>query len=120
MGYVASGKPKGRPKQFYKYELPTGVVKVVRAQCADYERKKIAIGGGSLSPEVRKAYEETNEAINAALADIEEGCRNEFLVDIAENRGYDRSQINWLLSEMAYYNRKRKAIYEIAKRLYLI
>ena len=47
MGYVASGKPKGRPKQFYKYELPTGVVKVVRAQCADYERKKIAIGGGS-------------------------------------------------------------------------
>ena len=42
MGYVASGKPKGRPKQFYKYELPTGVVKVVRAQCADYERKKIA------------------------------------------------------------------------------
>ena len=54
------------------------MVKVVRAQCADFARKEIAIGGGSLSPEVRKAYEETNEAINAALADIEEGCRNEF------------------------------------------
>ena len=120
MGYVASGKPKGRPKQFYKYELPTGVVKVVRAQCADYERKKIAIGGGSLSPEVRKAYEETNEAINVALADIEEGCRNEFLVDIAENKGWHKSQINWLLSQNAYYNRKWKAVYQIAKGLHLV
>ena len=120
MGYVASGKPKGRPKQFYKYELPTGVVKVVRAQCADYERKQIAIRSGTLSPEVRKAYEETNGAIIAALADIEEGCRNEFLVDIAENKGWHKSQINWLLSQNAYYNRKWKAVYQIAKGLHLV
>ncbi|MBO5480611.1 MAG: hypothetical protein J6A63_05455 [Clostridia bacterium] len=120
MGYVASGKPKGRPKQFYRYELPTGVVKVVRAQCADYERKKIALRSGSLSPEVRKEYEETNEAIGSALADIEEGCRDEFLVDIAKNRGWHKSKINWLLSQNAYYNRKWKAVYEIARRLHLI
>ena len=120
MGYVASGRPKGRPKQFYKYELPTGVVKVVRAQCADYERKTLAIKSGTLTPEVRKAYEETNDAINTALADIEESCREEFLVDIAENRGWHKSRINWLLSQEAYYNRKWLAVYQIAKGLHLV
>ena len=120
MGYIASGKPKGRPKQFYKYELPAGVVKVVRAQCADYERKELAICDGTLAVDVRNSYIAVNTAIRTALADIEEACRNGFLVDIAENRGYDRSRTNWLLSHNAYYNRKRKAIYEIAKGLFLI
>lgn len=120
MGYVASGKPKGRPKQYYRYELPSGVVKVVRAQCADFERKKIALKRCSLTLEVRTEYESVNEAINAALADIEEGVRLEFLKDIAENRGWQKSKINWMLSQSAYYNRKWKCVYEIAKRLYLI
>ena len=39
MQSVITGRPIGRPKQFYKYELPQGVIKVVRAQCADYDRK---------------------------------------------------------------------------------
>ncbi len=120
MGNVVSGRPKGRPKQFYKYELPTGVVKVVRAQCADYLRKSLAIKDGTLTEEVLRVYIDTNEAIDKALADIEEAGRKDFLVDIAENRGYDRSQINWLFSHGAYYNRKRRAIYEIAKGLCLI
>jgi hypothetical protein len=114
------GLTRGRPKKFYRHELPNGVVKVVRAQCADYERKKIALRSGDLSLEVLRTYEDTNTAIDEALADIEEGCRNGFLVDIAENHGYDRSQINWLVSEGAYYNRKRQAVYEIARRLHLI
>ena len=46
MAYVASGRPVGRPRQFYKYELPSGVVKVVRAQCADYSRKELCIRDG--------------------------------------------------------------------------
>jgi hypothetical protein len=114
------GMTRGRPKQFYRHELPVGVVKVVRAQCADYERKRLALRTGTLPPEVLKTYEDTNSAINAALSGIEEGCRGDFLLDIAENRGYDRSQINWLVSEGAYYNRKRQAIYEIARKLHLI
>ena len=48
MGYVSSGRPVGRPRQFYKYELPSGVVKVVRAQCADYARKELCIKEGSV------------------------------------------------------------------------
>lgn len=120
MGYIAKGTPKGRPKQFYKYELPNGVVKIVRAQCADYERKTIAVRSGTLAPEVLKSYEGTNEAINAALQCVEEGCRNEFLLDIANGRGYDKSQINYMYSKSAYYHRKVKAVYEIARRLYLI
>ena len=111
---------KGRPKQFYKNEIPREIIKVVRAQCADYNRKKIAIKSGTLTDEIKRCYEATNEAINEALLDIEESCRGEFLIDIAENRGYYRSQINWMLSEGAYYRRKAKAVYDIAHRLYLI
>lgn len=62
MGYVASGRPVGRPRQFYKYELPSGVVKVVRAQCADYARKELCIKEGSVSGETLGAY----IAVNAA------------------------------------------------------
>ena len=120
MAYVCNGRPKGRPQQFYKYELPTGVVKIVRAQCADYERKTIAMRSGTLQPEVLHAYEDINTAINDAFQDIEEGCRKDFLIDIAENRGYDKSNINWMFSKTAYYHRKIKTIYEIARRLYLI
>ena len=84
MGYVASGRPVGRPRQFYKYELPSGVVKVVRAQCADYARKELCIKEGSVSGETLGAYIAVNAAINLALADIEEAVRQHFLNDIAE------------------------------------
>ena len=120
MSYVTSGRPVGRPRQFYKYELPSGVVKVVRAQCADYARKELCIREGSLSEDTLNAYIATNAAINKALADIEETVRQHFINDIADNRGYDKSQSQWCLSHNAYYNRKRKAIYEIAKALLLI
>ncbi len=111
---------RGRPKVFIKHELPSGVVKVVRAQCADYARKERALKKQDLPNEVRESYSSTNEAIRAALLGIEEGCRDEFLVDIAENKGYDKSQINWLFSRGSYYNRKWKAVYEIAKSLKLL
>ena len=120
MGYVGSGRPVGRPKQFYKYELPHGVIKVVSAQCADYKRKQLAISEGALPQEILDAYIATNAAIDKALDDIEVGCRADFLVDIAENRGYERSKLLWLLSRHAYYNRKRKAIYDIARGLRLV
>lgn len=120
MGYVTSGRPVGRPRQFYKYELPSGVVKVVRAQCADFARKELCIQDGSVSEETLNAYIATNAAIKQALFDIEETVRQHFLNDIAENRGYDKSQSQWCLSHNAYYKRKRKAIYEIAKGLLLI
>lgn len=120
MGYVGMNRPAGRPKQFYKYELPSGVVKVVRAQCADYKRKEIAIKQGGIEEEIMQVYITTNEAIKRALGEIEEPCRDSFLSDIAENRGYDKSQSQWMLSRNAYYARKRKAIYDIAKFLLLI
>lgn len=120
MAYVSSGRPVGRPRQFYKYELPSGVVKVVRAQCADYDRKELCIQEGSVPEETLSAYIATNAAIKQALSDIEEAVRQHFLNDIAENRGYDRSQSQWCLSHNSYYKRKRKAIYEIARGLLLI
>lgn len=120
MGYTGMNRPAGRPKQFYKYELPGGVVKVVRAQCADFQRKEIAIKQGGIDETILQVYIKTNEAIKKALGEIEEPCREFFLSDIAENRGYDKSQSRWLLSHNSYYARKRKAIYDIAKYLLLI
>ena len=120
MSNVIKYAKRGRPKVFIKHELPEGVVKVVRAQCADYTRKERALKKQELPSEVRETYAATNEAIRNALLGIEEGCRDEFLVDIAENKGYDRSQINWLFSRGSYYNRKWKAVYEIAKALKLL
>lgn len=120
MGYNPSGRPVGRPKQFYKYELPQGVVKVVSAQCADFRRKELAISEGSLAADVMQLYIKTNQAIIKALEDIEEACRRDFLSDIAENRGYEKSQLCFMFSRKAYYNRKRKAIYDIAKYLLLV
>ena len=87
MSYVSSGRPVGRPRQFYKYELPSGVVKVVRAQCADYAWKVLCIKEGSVTGATLDSYIATNTAIEQALADIEETCRPHFLLDIAENRG---------------------------------
>lgn len=120
MGYLASGRPRGRPKQFNRYELPHGVVKIVSAQCADFSRREKAIREGSLPDEILAAYIQVNDAISKALSDIEEICREGFLQDIAENRGYEKSNLGMIFSSRAYYNRKRKAIYEIAKRLKLI
>lgn len=117
---IISNRPIGRPKQFYKYELPQGVIKVVRAQCADYHRKALAISEKTVAAETLQAYIATNDAIDKALSGIEEGCRAYFLVDIADNRGYDRSKTAFYMSHNAYYNRKRKAIYEIASYLFLI
>lgn len=120
MQRAITSRPIGRPKQFYRYELPQGVIKVVRAQCADYARKALAIHEGHIAAETLQSYIHTNEAIDKALSEIEEGCRADFLIDIADNRGYDRSQIQFFMSHNAYYNRKRKAIYEIALYLLLI
>lgn len=120
MQSVITGRPIGRPKQFYKYELPQGVIKIVRAQCADYDRKALAIREENIAAETLQSYIKTNEAIDKALDEIEEGCRADFLIDIADNRGYDRSQIQFYMSHNAYYNRKRKAIFEIALYLLLI
>jgi hypothetical protein len=113
-------RSRGRPKQYYKYQLPTGVVKVVQAQCADFERKRIALKNGGISDEVRKAYEEINAIISEALEEVEEACRKDFLKDIAENHGWNKSSINWMLSQGAYYNRKWKVVYEIARKMFLI
>lgn len=120
MNYAGMNRPAGRPKQFYNYELPSSVVKIVRAQCADFKRKEDALKSGAVKGEILLSYSVTNAAIKKALDTIEEPCREFFLSDIAENRGYDKSKSQWLLSHNAYYARKRKAIYDVAKFLLLI
>ena len=78
------------------------------------------IAGDKGKGKTKYLLDKANAAIKEALADIEEACRESFLRDIAENRGYEKSQIGTLFSRRAYYNRKRKAIYDIARLLRLI
>lgn len=104
MGYVATGNPKGRPIIYCHDRLPRDINLTVALLCREYIKSK----GNK------------NAIIGVAIADIEEGCRGEILKDIAFRRGYNKSQINWMLCEDAYYNRKRTVIRNIANKFNLV
>jgi hypothetical protein len=109
-----------RLKIFDQYKLPKSVVQIVRAQCADYERRENAIRSGDLNAQTEENYRKTNEIIREALFSCEEQLRKDILNDIAACRGYDKSKTALNLSYHAYYRRKTKAIFDIAKKMYLI
>ena len=109
-----------RMKVFDQYKLPKTVVRIVRAQCADYERREQAIRNTVLLPEIEDSYKRTNAIIRDALMPCEEQLRKDILNDIADCRGYDKSRTALTISYHAYYRRKMKAIFDIAKKLHLI
>ena len=110
----------GRPRIYYEWEVPREVVEIVRGICADYERRENAIKFSTISGDVLCRYVELNSAVEAALGDVEIGLRQDIIDDVALNRGYDFSPCSNYISKGTYYNKKRKLIYDIAKRLYLI
>ena len=102
------------------YELPTGVVEIVKKLCADYDRRARAIKYESVTGAVLERYVELNAAIDKALEELEVGIRQEMLEDIHRGRGYDFSMVSSYLSKNTYYQRKKRMIWEIAKDLSLI
>ena len=108
-----------RKKEYFKHEIPSSVVGVVCAICADYARRESAMKHGVVSGEVLDRYAELNQIIECALMCIEAELREDLLVDIAEKRGFERSRANLLLSKNAYYRRRRRVIFEIAMGLRL-
>lgn len=109
-----------RLKVFDQYRIPKTVVQIVRAHCADYERREYALKNIVLPPETEESYRRTNEIIREALLPCEEQLRKDILNDIADCRGYDKSRTAVTISYHAYYRRKTKAIFDIAKKLNLI
>ena len=106
-----------RQKLYFKYDIPTSVVDIVKTICVDYERRERSIKFGNITGAVLARYIELNSIIDAALEDVELGIRKSLLRDIQKRRGYDFSEANWAISKNAYYRRKRKLIYDIATRL---
>ena len=108
-----------RKKEYFKHELPTSVVVVVYAICADYDRREREMKFGIVSGDVLEHYAELNRTIESALLCVESDLREDLLSDIAKKRGFERSRISPLLSKNAYYRRRRRVIYEIAAGLKL-
>ena len=109
-----------RTKMYYRWEIPTGVVAIVKSVCADYERRERAIKYAAITGTVIERYVELNAVIDTALESVELGIRRELLRDIQLGRGYDFSGASPFLAKNTYYQRKRKLIHDIAQGLSLI
>ena len=109
-----------REKMYFSWEIPTSVVCMVNAICADYERRERAIKHSNITGAVLDKYIELNAVIDDALAEVEVGIRKDLLRDISEGRGYTRSHAQVLVSKNTYYRRRRKLIHDIAKQLSLL
>lgn len=109
-----------RQKLYFKYEIPTVVVEIVKSVCVDYDRRERAIKFSNVTGAVLTRYIELNNAVDKALAAIEVGLRKDMLSDINKKRGFQFSAASTLISKNAYYRRRRKLIYDIAKELALL
>lgn len=109
-----------KTKIYYRWEIPSSVVRLVEAICADYDRREQAIKHSSLTGETLETYARLNAAIDAGLESVEPGIRRFMLDDIWLGRGYDFSPCSPFLAKNSYYKRKKKVIHDIAKELKLI
>ena len=109
-----------REKMYFSWEIPSSVVYMVNAICTDYDRRERAIKYSSITGQVLERYIELNAAIDKSLEEIEVGIRRDILQDIAEGHGYNKSKAQTLVSKNTYYRRRRKLIYDIAKKLSLL
>ncbi len=108
-----------RPRCFARWELPSSVVVMVTAICADYHRREEEIKHSDITGEVLARYVEYNAAVEKALSEIEVGFREDFLADLAMGRGYARSRAGVAMSKNAYYRRRHRLIHDIATALRL-
>lgn len=109
-----------RVKIYDAWEIPTGVAKIAKAICADYDRRAAAIRKGEGSEELLEEYRRLNAAVDAALAEIDEGVRADILRCMTIGQGYEKSHAHMYLSDKSFYRRKRKVIYVVAKELSLV
>ena len=106
--------------------IPKDVLAEIQALCAGYYRRKCTIAVRLAqspesvdAPEI-KAFLSYNESIDKAIEFIEEGIREYILHDIALGTGYWSSMAAPFISLTAYYDRKNKALGNLAKALNLM
>ena len=106
-----------KKKIYYRHEIPSSVVNIVKSVCADYDRRARVIG---IDGSVLDTYLQLNGIIDKALEEVEPGIRRIILDDVRLGRGYDFSPASPFLAKNTYYSKKRKLVYDIAKGLRLI
>ena len=100
--------------------IPDTVGALVRALCLDYPRRREIIENHTAAGRVENELKYYNYKMYDAVAEVvEEKMVNDMISDIGQRRGYAYSDIAYI-SETTYKLRKQEAIYNIAKRLYLI
>lgn len=106
--------------------IPADVLKEIQALCAGYYRRKCLVAvrlaqssENAQTPEIQ-AFLRYNEQIDASMQFIEEGIREYILHDIALGTGYWSSMAAPFISLTAYYDRKNKALDNLAKALNLV
>ncbi len=110
----------GRHRENFEWEVPAGVVEIVRAICADYRRREHMIKFSSISGDTLAEYIRLNEIVDSAIGNAEKGIRGSLLADIVRGKGYDSSMASPYLAKNTYYARKRKIVYDIAVQLRLV
>ena len=109
-----------RPRIYHRWEIPKTVVLLVRALCADYTRRQIAIEKKTVDEKVLEEFVRINSAIDRALEGIDPGIRSTMLSDIIFGRGYDSSSAAIYICKESFFNRKRKFVHDVAVELNLI
>lgn len=103
-----------------EYSVPTGVSWIVRAVCADYDRRVQRLRNNDLREDAKETCLRLNKAVDDALISIETGMKKAMIDDIRFGRGYDHSPASLMISKNTYYRRKRKVVFAIASNLCLI
>ena len=106
-----------------RYELPQSVALLIRALCADYEREGKLLRKKDLDDTIKvtmmtfsyTVYTEVAKATHLVGVHVDT-----FSAEIGANVGYQHSELCHVLTRGRYYRVKRRAMWAIAKALYLI
>lgn len=107
-------------KKYDNVSVPKSLRRVVIAIIADTERRQRVINLKANKEDVCSMYELLNRAVDKAFQGIEANLRSMLMDDFCNGSGYDRSLSSAVISQRAYYRRKRKIIADVAVLLCLI
>ena len=92
---------------------------LIRALCADYERRRACLEKESVSRRVRMEYAFINTKIADAAAEIcGEALADVFIKEIGDGIGYAGSAVSWL-AESTYKKYKSDVMRNVAAKLHL-
>ena len=111
---------KKNAKRKWDHAIPSSIVHIVYAICADYDRRACVTESNGYDGAVVQECHRLNTIVDNAMDDVECGIRRHMLNDIIYARGYERSPCACFIAKNTYYARRRKVIHDIAFALNLL